>query len=402
MRTAPIAVLAAGLLAASCSGASGDDEGVSAPSLVTPTTSSPPSTGTSTGTTSTPPDSSRSAQPTATATATATATTTARVPTKRVTVATGIDVPWSLAFLPDGSALMTTRDWAELFQVREGAKPVSLGKVPGVDPGGEGGLLGVAVSPDFDQDHAIYLYLTAGNDNRVVRMTFERGQAEDPVPILTGIPKAGNHNGGRIAFGPDGYLYVATGDAGDRPSSQDRSSLGGKILRITRGGRPAPGNPFAGSPVWSYGHRNVQGLAWDRNGRMFASEFGQNTWDELNLIKPGQNYGWPVVEGRAGRRGFVDPLRQWRTADASPSGIAVTADGTVYLAALRGESLWRIPTRGGVAGEPKRLLKGEYGRLRDVVVGPDGRLWVLTNNTARGSPSSNDDRVLVIPESTLR
>ena len=401
MRTAPLAAMAAALLASACSGASGDDEGVSAPSLVTPTTSSsspttsssPKSTST-TGTTSptSSPDSSRSAQPPATT----------AVPTRRVTVATGIDVPWSLGFLPDGSALMTTRDWAELFQVREGAKPVSLGKVPGVDPGGEGGLLGVAVSPDFEQDHAIYLYFTASNDNRVVRMTFERGEAEDPVPILTGIPKAGNHNGGRIAFGPDGYLYVATGDAGDRPTSQDRDSLGGKILRITPAGKPAPGNPFPGSPLWSYGHRNVQGLGWDSSGRMFASEFGQNTWDELNLIKPGQNYGWPVVEGRAGRQDFVDPLRQWRTDEASPSGIAVTADGTVYMAALRGESLWRIPTRAGVAGEPERLLAGEYGRLRDVVVGPDGRLWVLTNNTSRGSPSSDDDRVLVIPESTLR
>jgi glucose/arabinose dehydrogenase len=316
-------------------------------------------------------------------------------------LATGLDVPWSVAFLPDGSALMTTRDWGELFQVREGARPVSLGKVPGVDPGGEGGLLGVAVSPGFAQDHAVFLYLTSGSDNRVVRMTLERGTVEDAVPILTGIPKAGNHNGGRIAFGPDGYLYVATGDAGRRSASQDRSSLAGKILRVTAGGDPAPGNPFGASPVWSLGHRNVQGLAWAPDGTMFASEFGQNTWDELNLITPGANYGWPEVEGEAGRSGFTDPLRQWRTSEASPSGIAVTADGTVYMAALRGESLWRIPVRNGVAGQATRLLRGEYGRLRDVVVGPDGRLWVLTNNTSRGTPSADDDRLLAVPESTL-
>jgi glucose/arabinose dehydrogenase len=323
------------------------------------------------------------------------------VPKERRVVARNLDVPWSLAFLPDGSALLTTRDRARLLQVREGGRTVDLGRVPGVDPGGEGGLLGVAVSPDFDEDHAIYLYFTASDDNRVVRMTFERGEAEDPVPILTGIPKAGNHNGGRIAFGPDGYLYVATGDAGDGDASQDRGSLAGKILRITPGGRPAPGNPFGDSPVWSYGHRNVQGLAWAPDGRMYASEFGQNTWDELNLIRPGRNYGWPVVEGRAGRSGFVDPLLQWSTSESSPSGIAVTADGTVWMAALRGQSLWRIPFSGNDPGRPQRLLHEEYGRLRDVVVGPDGRLWVLTNNTSRGAPREGDDRVLAIPTATL-
>jgi glucose/arabinose dehydrogenase len=313
-----------------------------------------------------------------------------------------LDVPWALAFLPDGSALLTLRDEARLLQVREGHPPVDLGRVPGVQPGGEGGLLGVAVSPGFARNHTIFLYLTAAHDNRVVRVRFSGGRLGPPQPILTGIPKAGNHNGGRLKFGPDGYLYVTTGDAGNGPNAQDRRSLGGKILRITEAGKPAPGNPFGSSPVWSYGHRNVQGIAWDRAGRMFASEFGQNTWDELNLIRPGADYGWPVVEGRAGRRAFVDPLRQWPTDDASPSGIAITGDGTVYMAALRGESLWRIPTRGGVTGQPQRLLHGAYGRLRDVVVGPDGRLWVLTNNTARGTPRPGDDKLIVIPVATLR
>jgi glucose/arabinose dehydrogenase len=311
-------------------------------------------------------------------------------------------VPWALAFLPDGSALLTLRDEARVLQVREGRPPVDLGRVPGVAPSGEGGLLGVAVSPTFARDHTVFLYLTSATDNRVVRLTFADGKLGRPQPILTGIPKAGNHNGGRLKFGPDGYLYVTTGDAGNRPNAQDKGSLGGKILRVTKDGKPAPGNPFRNSPVWSYGHRNVQGIAWDRAGRMFASEFGQNTWDELNLIRPGANYGWPLVEGRAGRSGLVDPLRQWPTDDASPSGIAITADGTVWMAALRGQSLWRIPTRNGVAGRPQRLLQNEYGRLRDVVVGPDGRLWVLTNNTARGNPARDDDKLIVIPISTLR
>ena len=384
MRTRPVALLALlapSLVLGACSSGGATDEGLVAPSLVTPSVITPPNA------------------PSTTAKALSPAR---DVPTTRHVVAKNLDVPWSLAFLPDRSALVTTRDRAELLQVREGGRTVNLGRVPGVVPGGEGGLLGVAVSPRFTKDRSIFLYLTARNDNRVVRMTFVNGKARSPQPVLTGIPKAGNHNGGRLAFGPDGYLYVTTGDAGNRPAAQDRRSLGGKILRITTAGKPAPGNPFGGSPVWSYGHRNVQGIAWDRSGRMFASEFGQNTWDELNLVKPGANYGWPVVEGRAGRRGFVDPLRQWPTDEASPSGIAITADGTVWMAALRGESLWRIPTRKGVTGQPQRLLRGQYGRLRDVVVGPDGRLWVLTNNTARGNPARDDDKLLVIPVSTLR
>jgi glucose/arabinose dehydrogenase len=217
--------------------------------------------------------------------------------------------------------------------------------------------------------------------------------------LLTGIPAGSIHNGGRLAFGPDGMLYVSTGDASTRSRSQDRNSLGGKILRITPDGTPAPGNPFPGSPVWSYGHRNVQGMAWDSRGRMWASEFGQNTWDELNLIRPGTNYGWPVVEGRAGRAGFVDPLAQWPTDKASPSGIAVAA-GSVWLAALRGARLWQVPLTATGVGTAKAWFVGEFGRLRTVSLAPDGPLWLVTSNTdGRGSPRAGDDRILKI---TLR
>src|SRR5680860_156723 len=321
-------------------------------------------------------------------------TPTAPIAPPTATIATGLPLPWGLAFLPDGTALVTLRDQGEVLHIAEGAKPVSVGRPPGVVPGGEGGLLGIAISPAFASDRTVFVYLTSRDDNRVMRMTFDGIALTPGAVIVKGIAKAGNHDGGRLAFGPDGYLYISTGDAGARDPAQDKGSLSGKILRVTSDGAPAPGNPFPGSPIWSLGHRNVQGMAWDKAGRMYASEFGQNTWDELNRIEPGRNYGWPVVEGVAHRSGFVDPIRQWPTADASPSGIAVGADGAIYMAALRGESLWRIPLDGnGNAGTPKRLLQGKYGRLRTVVPAPDGRLWLVTSNTFRGTIQPGDDRI---------
>ena len=315
----------------------------------------------------------------------------------RETIATGLPVPWGLAFLPDGTALVTLRDQGEVLHVARGTAPVSVGRVPGVVPDGEGGLLGIAVSPRFATDRAVFVYLTAADDNRVIQMTFD-GSVLRPGPVIVeGIAKAGNHDGGRLAFGPDGYLYVSTGDAGSRDESQDKTSLSGKILRVTASGAPAPGNPFPGSAVWTLGHRNVQGMAWDKAGTMYASEFGQNTWDELNRIEPGRNYGWPIVEGIARRAGFVDPLVQWSPADASPSGIAVGTDGAIYMAALRGQSLWRIPLNpDGKAGTPQRLLQGTQGRLRTVMTAPDGRLWLVTSNTYRGTPRPGDDRILAL------
>jgi len=306
-------------------------------------------------------------------------------------------VPWGLAFLPGGAALVTLRDQGEVLYVAQGAKPVSVGQVPGVQPDGEGGLLGIAVSPTFASDRAVFVYLTSADDNRVLRMTFDGITLRAGPVIVRGIAKADHHNGGQLAFGPDGFLYIATGDAGQRPLSQDKASLNGKILRVTTAGAPAPGNPFPRSPIWSLGHRNVQGLAWDKTGNMYASEFGQDTWDELNRIQPGRNYGWPDVEGVAHRAGFVDPLMQWTTDEASPSGIAVGADGSVYMAALRGQSLWRIPLDGnGEAGSPQRLLQGTYGRLRTVASAPDGRLWLATSNTFRGTARPGDDRILAL------
>jgi len=209
-------------------------------------------------------------------------------------VAGGLEAPWGLAFLPDGSALVSERDSGRILQVRPGTGAREAGTVPGVVAGGEGGLLGLAVSPAFERDQLVYAYFSAATDNRIVRFRLGGGQAE---VLVEGIPKAGIHNGGRIAFGPDGMLYAGTGDASERSRAQDPASLGGKILRLRPDGGVPAGNPFPGSPVWSIGHRNVQGLAWDDAGRMFASELGQNKVDEVNRIERGANYGWPEVEG---------------------------------------------------------------------------------------------------------
>jgi glucose/arabinose dehydrogenase len=314
-------------------------------------------------------------------------------------IVTGLDVPWSIAFLPDGDALVTLRDRAEVVRVSPTGQRSSLGRIGAVDGDGEGGLLGVAVSPRFATDATVHLYLTASDDNRVVRTTLGAGGFGRMTPVLTGIPKAGNHNGGRIAWGPDGFLYAGTGDAGRAQRAQDRDDLGGKILRITADGKAAPGNPFGSSPVWSLGHRNVQGLAWGADGTMFASEFGQNTWDELNVIEPGRNYGWPEVEGIEGSGpDYAAPIAQWATSESSPSGITVGPDGAVYLAALRGASLWRVEVDGRrLRGRPTRLLHNTYGRIRDVVTAPDGSLWILSNNTFRGDPRKGDDRIVRVP-----
>ncbi|MEV0240204.1 PQQ-dependent sugar dehydrogenase [Streptomyces sp. NPDC050674] len=317
------------------------------------------------------------------------------------TVAEGLRSPWGLAPLPGGGLLVASRDDGTIVRVDDKTgKKTDVGEVPGVSAAGEGGLLGLALSPDYASDHMVYAYFTSASDNRIVRMIHdERKPAGEqlgaPDVVFKGIPKGFIHNGGRIAFGPDKMLYAGTGESGDTGLSQDKDSLGGKILRLTPEGEPAPGNPFPDSPVYSYGHRNVQGLAWDGRQRLFAAEFGQDTWDELNAIKPGDNYGWPKAEGRSDDRRFHNPVDQWSTAEASPSGIAY-AEGSVWMAGLRGKRLWRIPLNGtGASAEPQAFLEGEYGRLRTVVAAGGDRLWLVTSNTdGRGDPKDGDDRIL--------
>ncbi|MFB9963585.1 PQQ-dependent sugar dehydrogenase [Sinosporangium siamense] len=313
-------------------------------------------------------------------------------------LALNLEVPWAIAFLPDGDALVTERDSARLLRVSPEGEVTAIGTVEGVAPEGEGGLMGVAVSPKYATDRSIFLYFTASNDNRVVRYRFDNNRLSGPKVIIDGIPSGTIHNGGRIAFGPDGYLYIATGEVGDRPMAQDLKSLGGKILRVTADGRPAPGNPFPGSRVWSYGHRNVQGLAWDDRGRLYASEFGQVTYDEINLIRKGGNYGWPEVEGTGKDKRYINPIVTWRTFDASPSGLAYSR-GSLWVAALRGERLWQVPLKAdGTAKAPVAHFVRQFGRLRSVTTAADGSLWVGTSNKdGRGSPRSGDDRLLVVP-----
>lgn len=316
------------------------------------------------------------------------------------TVATGLAVPWGIGFLPDGSALVTERDSGRVLHLVPGpggtTRVVAVGTIDGTRATGESGLLGLAVSPSYGRDKRVFVYASTDNDNRVLRLTFDHGRLGTPTPILTGIPQGFIHDGGRLAFGPDGYLYVSTGETGQPALAQRASSLAGKILRITTDGRPAPGNPDPASPIWTLGHRNVQGLAFDGGGRLWASEFGQDTWDELNLIEKGVNYGWPQVEGPGSVAGFRNPQVVWHTDEASPSGLAFT-HGHLWLAALRGERLWRVDVDGARATNPQDFFVGRYGRMRTVVVAPGGNLWVTTSNRdGRGTPKPGDDRILLV------
>jgi glucose/arabinose dehydrogenase len=312
------------------------------------------------------------------------------------TVTDGLETPWGIAFLPDGSALVSERDTTKVLAVAADGKQVrTVGRIGAARPQGEAGLLGLAVSPTYDEDSLVYAYASTDRDNRVLRMEYDGRSLGEPEVVLGGIPNGYIHDGGRLEFGPDGHLYVSTGEIGEPDLAQDSDSLAGKILRITPDGNPAPGNPDEDSPVWTLGHRNVQGLAFDDEDRLWASEFGANTWDELNLIEEGLNYGWPLVEGKGDMDEFRNPVAQWRTSEASPSGLAY-AEGSLWMASLRGQRLWRIPVNeDGSIGEPQDFFVGDYGRLRTVVVAPDGSLWLSTSNRdGRGDPAAEDDRIL--------
>jgi glucose/arabinose dehydrogenase len=335
-----------------------------------------------------------------------------------VDITTGLTSPWSMARIHDRDptgVLVSQRDDGAVYlllpNLTTGTAPYTaekLGTVPGVVHEGEGGLLGIATYEDESATTWLYAYETTETDNRIIRIAIgdTPGLTAPPEVVLSGLEKASNHNGGRIAFGPDGMLYATVGDATDGTQSQDLNSLNGKILRMTPTGDVPSDNPFPGSLVYSLGHRNPQGLAWDSDGQLWASEFGQDTWDEFNRIVPGGNYGWPSIEGKKTSNveieNYQDPWAVWPTDDASPSGLTYI-DGTFFMAGLGGERLWVIyvDEAAGTA-DPVEYYTGEYGRIRDVAPGPGGSLWMLTDNTdGRGSPRDGDDRILQVRLSEL-
>lgn len=316
------------------------------------------------------------------------------------TVVSGLRTPWSIVALPAGidevgSLLVSERDTGRIREVTSENEVRVIGTVASAAAFGEGGLLGLAARDEGTPQ--LFAYVSTSDDNRIVRYellgepgTYTLGDAE---VLVSGIPRDRTHNGGRLLFGPDGMLYATTGDAQRAELAQQRDSLAGKILRMTPDGEVPDDNPFD-SLVWSYGHRNPQGIAFDPDGRLWASEFGQNTWDELNLIEPGGNYGWPVVEGIAEQEGFVDPVQQWRPSEASPSGLGI-AGRTLFMASLRGQRLWVIDVDN--PGRSTARFVGELGRLRDAVATSDGRLLIATSNTDQnGSPREGDDRVVSV------
>lgn len=333
-------------------------------------------------------------------------------------VATGLEVPWALAFAPDGRLFVTERPGRLRVIVDGRLRPTPVATLP-VATSAESGLMGLALDPQFARNgylYVMYTYRTQAGElrNRVARLTVRGDVAGDEQIVLDGIPGGVIHDGGRIAFGPDGKLYVTTGDASNGALAQDRRSLAGKILRINPDGTIPADNPFPGSPVFSYGHRNPEGIAWQPGtGTLFETEHGPVGNDEVNIIQAGQNYGWPDVSGRGGTSRSVDPILVF-TPSIAPAGAAFYEGdrlapwaGNLFFATLRGQHLHRVvlggpDQRAVIASE--RLFEGVYGRLRAVAVGPDGYLYVTTSNRdGRGNPAPDDDRILrIVPSASTR
>ena len=353
------------------------------------------------------PASSDSASPTGSATASPAAPTPTPTPSPSAepsgpprprideTIADDLDVPWGIAFLSSGDALVSERNTGRILKITSRGKVTTVGEIAGVvAPGdlGEGGLMGIALAPGDEE--TLFAFMTTRSDDRLVRVSLAGGKVGKPRSVLDGFETNVHHHGGRLLFDAEGLLYLATGDAGRSELAQDRDALNGKILRIRPDGRAAPGNPFD-NRTWSYGHRNIEGLAFDAAGRLWATEFGEQESDELNLIRKGRNYGWPRVEGRSNQSGLVSPEVVWSpTSTCSPAGLAITRS-TAFVGALRGQCLFAVPLSGRQAGKPKAYFAKDHGRIRSVVVAPDGALWMTTSNTdGRTEPGRNDDKIL--------
>jgi len=321
-------------------------------------------------------------------------------------ILTHLEMPWGLAVLPDRSILITERETANVLWYPGSGTEAVVVEGDGAawlrtttTPTNEGGLLGITYDPATVTAATadVFVFHTTATGNAVARLALtglDTGapQLSGATTILAGIPRGQHNYGGAIAFGPDGYLYVATGDAEEPDLAQIPSSLAGKILRITADGNPAPGNPWGDTPQWAIGLRDVKGLSWSDDGVMYAADLGPGTWDELNIVTPGANFGWPTVEGISEDPRFVDPVFVWDPAEAAPSGVAVT-NTAIYVATTRGERLWQVPLGNE---DMRQMLVDEYGRLQAVVAEGDDTLWVLTGNLDGGTPAADDDLLLLV------
>lgn len=322
-------------------------------------------------------------------------------------VTTETDIPWGLVTLDDGSILYSRRDVHDIILLKDGVK-TNIGTVPNVvGTNGEGGLLGLEVTDQFpDQDSWLYIYHTSPSDNRLVRIRYQNGQLNNDTleVLLTGVNKNKFHNGGRLRFGPDGKLYIAAGDGQSEDDAQNINKLNGKILRVNKDGSIPSDNPF-NNAVWSYGHRNPQGLAFDSQGQLWQQEFGAGAQDETNLIQKGGNYGWPECEGTYSRKGqgcanadFIPPKQTYLTANGSCSGIAIVSD-VLYVACQRGERLYRGEITGtSLPNTMQQLFVGTYGRLRTVEPSIDGNLWLTSTNGGdkNNTPNDSDNQILKV------
>jgi glucose/arabinose dehydrogenase len=321
-------------------------------------------------------------------------------------VAENLKIPWEIVFLPDGSMLVTERP-GTIQRITPTKQAI---QIQGVRHVGEGGLLGMVLHPDFKNNQRIYLYLTtasgSGLSNRVESYRLDGNALADRKVVIENIPGSSNHDGGRIAFGPDNSLYITTGDAEVPARAQDTNSLAGKILRLKEDGSVPADNPF-NNAVYSYGHRNPQGLAWDNQGRLWATEHGRSGassgYDELNLIEKGKNYGWPTIEGDKSQDGMQRPIaHSGANSTWAPSGLAYL-NGSLYYSGLRGESLYKATINNGPSVDLKNYLAKKYGRLRAVVVGSDGYLYISTSNTdGRGSVKTGDDKIIRLAPSLFQ
>lgn len=324
-------------------------------------------------------------------------------------IAEGLDTPWSLTFLPDGGILITERPGrVRLIDSSGNLQDQPITTLSQVKEVGEGGLLGMVSDPKFESNHYIYFYYTysttnGNSQNRIVRMVYDGNKLSNEKVLVDKIPGSSNHDGGRLKFGPDGYLYATTGDAENPSQAQDKNSLGGKILRLTTDGKVAPGNPF-GTLVYSYGHRNPQGLSWDSSGQLWATEHGRSIpvsgLDELNKISPGQNYGWPVIQGNETKKGMITPVINSGGSTWAPADTAIIGN-KIFFGGLKGQALFEanLPN----PSEVVEKFKNEFGRIREVILGPDGMLYITTsNNDGRGTPNLGDDKVIRINPQKLQ